>query len=285
MLGGNRGYEGLEFLLLEERQQLVRVGLALAEILELQCHRHVDLERHELPGNARKLGLFDQLLAALWLLDLVRLREKRFQIAVLIDQFGGSLDADALDARHVIGAVAGQRLHLDHLVGADAELLDHVFGADGLVLHAVPQRDAVADELHQVLVRRDDGDVHALLGGLGRVGGDQVVGLVVLHLHGGDVHRLGRLADQRELRDQVLGRIGAVCLVVGIDVIAERLARLVENHRDVVGLGVLDKLQQHTGIDVGGVGGRAVRARHLRAAAAHPGEVGPEDEPGSVDQE
>ena len=83
--------------------------------------------------------------------------EQRFQIAIFDDQLRGGLDADAGHARHVVGGIAGQRLHLDHLFRRHAELLDHFGNADAAVLHGVVHGDAVGHELHQVLVGGDDG--------------------------------------------------------------------------------------------------------------------------------
>ena len=72
--------------------------------------------------------------------------------------------------------------------GADAELLDHLGLADdalgaralGLLVAGggVEHHDAGPDQLHQVLVGRDDGDVGAGLAGLAAIGRDEVVGLV-----------------------------------------------------------------------------------------------------------
>ena len=83
------------------------------------------------------LGIVDQRLAALVLLDLAGALEQRFEIAVFADELRRGLDADARHARHVVGGVADQRLHLDHLLGRHAELLDHLGAADPLVLHRV----------------------------------------------------------------------------------------------------------------------------------------------------
>ena len=74
---------------------------------------------------------------------------------------GGALRADAGHARHVVGRVADQRLHLDHLLGRDAELLHHLGRADRLLLDRVQHLHAGPDQLHQVLVGGDDGDLAA----------------------------------------------------------------------------------------------------------------------------
>ena len=54
-----------------------------------------------------------------------------------------------------------------------------------------------------------------------RIGGDQVVGLPVRQLDRRDAEGLGGLADQGELRDQLIGRRRAVRLVVVVEAIAE----------------------------------------------------------------
>ena len=50
--------------------------------------------------------------------------------------------------------------------------------------------DAVADQLHQVLVGGDDHHLAALVADLAGVGGDEVVGLVAGQLHAGHAERL-----------------------------------------------------------------------------------------------
>ncbi len=92
--------------------------------------------------------------------------EQRFQIAIFDDQLRGGLDADARHARHVVGGIARQRLHLDHLFRRHAEFLDHLGDADAAVLHGVVHGDAVGHELHQVLVGGHDGRGGAALAGL-----------------------------------------------------------------------------------------------------------------------
>ena len=119
-----------------------------------------------LPRDPRLLGVLDQRLAPLRLLDLAGAQQQRFEIAVFDDQLRRGLDADAGHARHVVGGIAGQRLHLDHLLRRHAEFLDHLRDADAAVLHGVVHGDPVGHELHQVLVGGDDGGGRAALAGL-----------------------------------------------------------------------------------------------------------------------
>ena len=145
-----------ELHLAQEAQQRLGFGIAHAELLHRHLTRHVVLERDQIEREPRLHGELGQPLAALGLLDLAGARQQRFQIAVLVDQLGRGLDADARHARHVVGGVAGQRLHVDDLVGRHAELLAHLVGSDGLVLHGVEHDDAGLHQLHEVLVGGDD---------------------------------------------------------------------------------------------------------------------------------
>ena len=234
-------------------------------------------------AEPRRLGVLYQRLAAFGLLDLVGPRQDPFEIAVGVDQRGRRLDADARDAGHVVGGIAGERLDLDHLVGADAEFLGHLGGADRARADGIEHAHARTHELHHVLVGRDDDHLEAGLAGDARIGGDDVVGLEALDLDARDVEGAGGLADKRELRDQVLGRRRPVGLVIGVDVVAEAGPALVEDDREVPGVATLDdivhQLDEHVAKPGHGAGGRPV-------AAAQGGQrvIGAEDVARAVDQ-
>jgi hypothetical protein len=71
------------------------------------------------------------------------------------------------DPRHVVHRVAHQGQHVAHQFGRHAKLFHHFGNADALVLHRVEHVDmaaarALADQLHQILVRRNDRHVPAL---------------------------------------------------------------------------------------------------------------------------
>ena len=256
--------QALEPLLLQPRQQHVGIGRPLVERLGLGGRRHLVGELHQLLGDADQPRVLLQRLASLGLLDLARALQQRFEVAVFGDQLRGRLDADAGCARHVVGGVTGQRLHVDHLVGRDAELLEHGLWPELLLLDRIHHVDAGPDQLHQVLVGGDDGAGAAGLDRHPGIGRDQVVGFVAFEFADRDVEGLGRFADQRELRDQVLRRLGPVGLVLVVDLVAERRAPGVEDHGDVVDLGIVEELHQHAREAVDGVDRRAVRPRHRR---------------------
>ena len=245
---GDAAHQRIELHRLEEGDQPLVVGLVHGEIADRHVELHLVVESDELLRQPRLLGVVDQRLPALVLLDLGSTGEQRFEVAIFADELRRGLDADPGYARHVVGRIADQRLHLDDLLRRHAEFLDHLGAADLLVLHGVEHDDAVIDELHQVLVRGDDGGGGAGCAGLAHIGRDQVVGLEAVLFQAGNVEGVDRLADELELRAQIVGRIGPVRLVVGIHLRAEGLLRLVEDHREMrrlVLLHVAQELPQH----------------------------------------
>ena len=118
-----------------------------------------------------------------------------------------------------------------------------------------------------------------------RIGRDQIVGLEAALLEAGQVEGAHRLADQRELRDQVVRRRRPVRLVVGIELVAEGDFGLVEHDgemgRPVVRRHVAQQLPQHVaeaehGIDLQAVGLAVQRRQRV---------IGAENVGGAVDQE
>ena len=218
---------------LQEVGQHLRIRVFYGQLAERRGQRRVAIQLHQLARQADLVGEVDQRLAPLVLFDLRGPGQHRVQIAVFIDQRRGGLDADPRRARHIVDAVAAKGLHVHHPLGADAELLHHLGPANADVLHRVQHRHPVADQLHQVLVGGDDHHLAAGVADVAGVGGDDVVGLVARQLQARHAERLCRLAHQRELRDQILGRRRAMGLVVGVKLVAEGDLRLVEHHRQV----------------------------------------------------
>ena len=69
--------------------------------------------------------------------------------------------------------------------------------------------------------------------GFAHIGRDQVVGLEAGLLEARQVEGAHGVADQPELRNEVGGRIRPVRLVVGIELVAEGMFRLVEHHGEM----------------------------------------------------
>ena len=242
---GDAAGEGRQLHRLAERDEPLAVELRRRQRLERRLDRHVSIQSDELfrdPDALDALGV-GQRFATLRLLDLARPREQRLEVAIFGDELRCGLEPDAGRARDIVGRIAGKRLDVDHLVRADAEIFDHLGRAEapllarardpGLAGSRVVHRDAGIDELHEILVGRDDEDVGAGLARLTRVSGDDVVGLVAALLDRDHAERRDGGAHQRELRHELVGRILPVRLVGRVEVAPERVLRLVEDHREM----------------------------------------------------
>ncbi len=219
------------------------------ELIERHVERHPVVEQHELSRDPRLFGVLDQRLPAFRLLDFTGAGEQRVEIAIFGDQLCRSLDADAGYAGHVVDAVAGQCLHFDNLVWRDAEFLDHLGDPQAAILHGVVHGDLFGHQLHQILVGGYDGGGRAALTGFADIGRNQVVGLETALFDARQVEGADGVADQRELRDQVVRRRRPVRFIFGVKLVAEGHFRLVEDDRQmrrpVVRRHVPDQLPQH----------------------------------------
>ena len=99
----------------------------------------------------------------------------------------------------------------------------------------------------------------------------------------GEPERARRVADQRELRAQILGRLGPVGLVVLVDLVAETDPAGIEDHREVgrpVGLVEIGgELPQHRGVAIDRADRRAFRVRQRRQPV-----IGAEDIGRAIDE-
>ena len=259
----------------QEGDEAFGIGRMDAEVFNADLHRHLVVERDELFRYARLFGKVDEIFAALGLLDFAGARKKGFEVTIFLDQLRRCLDADAGDAGHIVNTVACKRLDLDNLLGRHAEFLDDLIVFDRLHLHSVEHVDIIVDELHQILVRRNDGDASARLARLTGIGGDEVVGLKSHHLDGRHRESANRIAHQGELGTQVFRWLGALGLIFGIDVVAEGLGRGIEDDGEMgrleLVLRVLDKLVEHVAKARDGPDGRTVgfaRQRRQRMIGA-----------------
>ena len=225
--------QGAELHLIEETHHRLGLGVLQLKAVQGDIQGHVTIELHQTARDADLFGIVEQGFAPLGLLDLARAGQERIQIAVFLDQQGGGFQPDPRRARHVVDRISGQGLHIDHAVGGDAELFEHLIKADALVLHRVKHIDAVTDQLHQVLVGRDDRHRPPGIAGAGGQGGDDVISLIALNLDAGHVKGAGGLSGKGKLRAQILGQFGAIGLVGGVDVVAKGLGACVKDHRDM----------------------------------------------------
>ena len=268
-----------------ERRRRNRVEL---QTVERVGQRAIALQ---IDQHARQFGhrpMLDQIFAQLRRLHRLGPVERRGQIAIFLDQLGRGLGSDPAHAGHIVDAVAHQREHVADEVGGDAELLMHRVDPQPDILHRVEHVDmrsvrGFADQLHQILVAADDGHVPPFAHrGLG-IGGDQIVGLIPLHLNARQRKGARRVADQRELRAQIFGRLGTVRLILIVNLVTERLARMIEDdrkvRRSVRVVQILRELPEHRGVAIDRTDRHPVRVRQRRQAM-----IGAEDVAGAIDQ-
>ena len=154
----------------------------------------------------------------------VRVFVNAFERAVLVQKFAGGFYADAFYAGNVVSGVAVKRKQVQKALRLHAPLSlyalrSHDFPNVGVV--GLKDLDALADQLHQVLVARKYADAFSLLHRFARDGGDDVVGFVAFHPQGRNAKRFQSFLNPRNLRVKVFGSFGARGLVVGIHFVAE----------------------------------------------------------------
>ncbi len=142
----------VEFHVLEETDQGHRIWVAQTKCLHTLRDGHVLSKGHQLAGNTCLVCEFNQVLPTFGLFDFFSTRQQRIHVAIFIDQQCGGLHTNTGNTRNIVGAVASKRLYVDHLVGADPELLFHFCRANGAVLHCVEHVDIVPNHLHKVFV-------------------------------------------------------------------------------------------------------------------------------------
>ncbi len=165
--------------------------------------------------------------------------------AVLFDQLQCRLGAHAGHPGDVVRRVTHEAEEFGHPVGTDAEPFLDTGGIVGLVLHRVDHDDTVRDELHEILVARDDDDVYAFALESAGQGSDHVVGLDAPDLEKGDAVGSHQVLDHAELGFQLVGHGLSVGLVVFEGLVAERGTLGVEDDGDVLGFSVAEELGEH----------------------------------------
>jgi hypothetical protein len=197
------------------------------------------------------------------------------------EQLGGGLAADPGDAGDVVHRIAGEPEEVGDLVWPHAELPLDGRGVVALPLGEIEKRDALGDELREVLVRGDDHSAVASRKEAGAERADQVVRLVARVDEVGGSERRRDLQAGIDLRHQLGRRLLALRLVGGEFVVAEAAVQVaVEGHHEVGGTLVRDELEQEAREAVDRAGPRAVRALERGGQR----EVSPEDIGAGIDE-
>ena len=150
--------------------------------------------------------------------------EQFFQRAIFIEEQHSRLHTNSRNARDIIHAITGQRLHINHAVRFHAEFLFDFLDADIFVFHRVAHDDILCHQLHEVLIRADDGAARAGFVRNPRIGRDEIIRFKAFHFNRSRAKCHRRFAGQRELRDQLFGRLAAIGLIQVINLISERVS-------------------------------------------------------------
>ncbi len=258
--------EGVELQPVEEIEHLVVVEAADAAGVEIELRGGVADDPGQLAAEERLLTTLLEPVAEAGGY-LVQVLVDPLQGSVLLEQPGGGLLAHAVDTGDVVRLVAHEGLVVHQLVRAEAlvallHLLDVVDDGVGEAPAGGQHPGALIDQLEQVHVAGDDERIDVLVLGLPGEGPEEVVGLVPFLLEDGDVQGLHDRPDAVHLRAELVRHLGAVGLVLGVDLVAEG-APLVEGHGDVGGLLVAQDVQQHGRESVDGVGQLALRGLEI----------------------
>ena len=268
----------LEFQTQKQVVQLRPEGLTQV-VLRLEVQRRVGNDGGQPVAVPRRLLPLLQLAESGWLgVDVRHLRVQRVDAAVLLHQRHGGLFSDARYAGDVVGAVAHQRLQIDHVdgrkaVGLPERLRRHILRgglahAGGHQLHL----GVVGDELEAVLIAGDHDAVPAAGLAFAADGADEVVGLVAGQFVLGDAHRRQHLLERQHLHGQLLRHSLALRLIGRIRLVAERRLPPVEGDAQRLRLLLVQQALERGDKAVDGVGIQTL-----------PGGQGPDAVKGAVD--
>jgi hypothetical protein len=280
--------QGGELEVQEDLLEDLAVRLANLEGIDIEIDGKVPVDGDEPLGEERLLAVLLQCLASPLPGDLPGPLQDLLHGAVLLDQLDRRLRPDPPHPRDVVGAVPDQPQVVRHPLRGHAEPLVRIGEVHPLLLHAsrpaaprVQEADAVADELVEVLVPRDDHRLQPARGRLLRQRADHIVRLVSLQLEHRDAEALQDPPNPGDGGLQLVRHLLAGRLVLRVDLHPLRVTR-VEDHAQVVRLVLLQDLLEETGNSEGRRG--VLAARGDERAGDH-GEERPVDEGVAVDQE
>ncbi len=254
---------------LEQGAEARGVRRAQHELVERQGQLDVASDRREFLRQVERAQRLAQPLADL-AADFAGPRFQGFDVMELLQPLGRRLRADAGDAGDVVDGVADERQIVRDLLRCNAELLLDAGAVEPRVVHRVDERDVTVDELREILVaRRDDRRRAGRRCGPGQCA-DDVVGLDAFDAQQRNAHRFDRFEQRRHLRAQLVGHRWPVGLVLGVQLVAEGLARRVEDDGHARRLQLVEQLVEHVDDAEHGAGwlpaGRRQRRQRVKGA-------------------
>ena len=191
------------------------------------------------------LALLLQRLAIPLIRNFVRVIQSLLNASIFFDQLRGAFFSNPLRAGNIVNRVAQQRHVVHNFVRWHAENLFHFFLVDKNVALRTARSRAqrthiLPDELHHVLIVRNDQHIQILFRALNRHRANHVVRFISFHFQDWQLHRLAQPLHVRQLRAHLIRHRLALRFVFFKKLVAERRARRVENNSDVIRLIVLD---------------------------------------------
>jgi hypothetical protein len=268
--------DGPHLEMLERGLRRGAVPAAQLQVGHVHAQGHVAHQRDDAGVRPRQLLVGSQVLPQLRR-QRTEVGENPVEVAVVRQELGRRLLAHPGHAGQVVRGIAAQRGQ-QHVLGGrhPAALEDAGLVVEGVVADAPLVVEhahvRVLHELEAVAVAGDDDHLALAYGRLGGQGGDHVVRLEPGRLDHRDGERGHHLADHVELRRQQPRRLGPAGLVVRQHLVAERVARGVEGHREGRRALLPDEVHQHGREAVHRIGDDARRG----GQRVGEGEVGPE---------
>ena len=220
------------------------IEAADAAVRPVDGDRRMLVEPDQLAAEQRLFASFQQVLLAFGAAHFAGMIEYGFERAVLLQQLARNLRPDQRHARHVVNGIADQRLEVDHLVGTYAPVGFQGRGVVDLIFPHVVNLDAVGNQLPAIFIRRDQVTLASKFVGGARQRGENVVRFVAGQFQQRNPERLHRAANARVLRNQLVRHLGAMYLVIRVQLVAKRRARHVERAKQIGRLLLLHQVQQ-----------------------------------------
>ena len=228
----------------EERDHALAVERGNSARVRIELHWRVGHNRHQFLALQRLFFPSDQFVAPARF-DFVEVRVDVLDATVRLDQFGGCLLANSLDAGNVIGRIAFERFEIDQLTRLELVACfhrgfvveDHRSGAGLRREHQ--HADAGTHQLQRVRVTGDDQRLNvAARAGLPRQCAEQIVRLVLFQSENRNAKRLHNLARALQLHAQIVAELRASAFVFREQLLAKTRTH-VERCRDQVRLFVV----------------------------------------------
>ena len=224
---------------------------------------HGLVEPHELAAGPGRVGIAANVLLTFLAGHDLGMVEHVVEGPVRQKQLRRDLRPDQRHARHVVRRVTHEREIIDDLLRPYAPLGPQFVRPHERVRTEVEQPHPLRKQLPGVLVGRGEHAFAAVALHLPGDRGQDVVGLVAGHFQARDPHHREELPHERDLRHEVGRHLGPVGLVGLEPLVAKRRPRGVERAEQIVGLLLLDDVEQVAREAVDGRDGRALRRRHL----------------------